>query len=79
MTAGVTVRAATPPWSTPTLRLYAGAAWLVNTCGSQEIAPAAPLSFVTTRRFDTLYHEIFNELDRVQPVAAMLEWLRVRA
>ena len=79
MTAGVTVRAAAPRWSTPTLLLYAGADRLVNPRGSQEFASAAPPSVVTTRRFDTLYHEIFNELDRVQPVAAMLEWLRSRA
>ena len=79
MTADVTVRAAAPRNSTPTLLLYAGADRLVNPRGSQEFAFAAPLSVVTTRRFDTLYHKIFNELDRVQPVVAMLEWLRFRA
>ena len=79
MTADVTVRAAAPRNSTPTLLLYAGADRLVNPRGSQEFAFAAPPSVVTTRHYDTLYHKIFNELDRVQPVAAMLEWLRFRA
>ncbi len=79
MIAGETVRAAAPGWTTPTLLLYAGADHFVNPRGSQEFASAAPASVVTARRFDALYHEIFNETARDEPVNAVLDWLRTRA
>lgn len=79
ITAGDVVRAAAPTWSTPTLLLFAGDDRLVNPSGSMEFAQSAPESVVTALRFDTLYHEIFNEIGREAPVKALLDWLRVRA
>lgn len=79
MLAGDAARAAAPGWTTPTLLLYAGADRFVNPRGSQEFAAAAPASVVTARRFDSLYHEIFNETARDEPVNAVLDWLRTRA
>ena len=79
MIAGQTVRAAAPAWKTPTLLLYAGDDHLVNPRGSQEFASAAPRNVVTARRFDGLYHEIFNETDRTGPIDVLLEWLRERS
>jgi alpha-beta hydrolase superfamily lysophospholipase len=79
MIAGESARAAAPRWATPTLLLYAGDDRFVNPRGSQEFASAAPASMVTARRFDTLYHEIFNEPARDEPVKAVLAWLRTRA
>ena len=76
--AGAEVRAAATAWTVPTLLLYAGADALVNPKGSREFSASAPSSVVTTRCFDTLYHEIFNELD-AEPVFAELKvWLAVR-
>ena len=78
ITAGDVTRAAAPSWSVPTLVLYAGADRIVNPRGSAEFAAAAPASLVTLRRYDTLYHEIFNEPQRAEPLHALLEWLRLR-
>ena len=70
--------AAAARWQTPTLLLWAGDDRLVDAAGSAEFAAAAPESFVTARRFPTLYHEIFNETERQAPVSALLEWLALR-
>ena len=78
MLAGETARAAASRWTTPTLLLYAGDDRFVNPRGSQEFASAAPASVVTARRFDALYHEIFNETERAAPVRVLLDWLRAR-
>ena len=67
-----------PKWQVPTLLLYAGADRLVNPAGSQAFAAAAPKQVVSARCFETLYHEIFNEL-HAGPVFAELErWLDAR-
>ncbi|MBC7843006.1 MAG: lysophospholipase [Gemmatimonadaceae bacterium] len=79
ITAGDVVRAAAATWSTPTLLLFAGADRLVNPGGSLDFAQAAPESIVTALRFDTLYHEIFNEIGREAPLRALLDWLTSRA
>jgi alpha-beta hydrolase superfamily lysophospholipase len=76
VTAGEAAIAAAPGWRCPTLLLYSGADRLVNASGAMAFAAAAPASVVSARRFDTLYHEIFNETGRAEPVAAALGWLR---
>ena len=76
--AGETVRTAAPDWRTPTLLLYAGADRLVNPQGSADFAASAPRDIVTTRCFDGLYHELFNEPERDAPVSAVREWLGLR-
>ena len=70
--------AAAPSWTVPTLLMYAGADALVNPAGSRAFSAAAPQAVVTTRCFDGLYHELFNELD-AEPVFAELKgWLDAR-
>jgi alpha-beta hydrolase superfamily lysophospholipase len=65
-------------WKVPTLLLYAGADHLVNPRGARAFAAAAPADVVTTRCFDELFHELFNELD-AQPVFDELrQWLDAR-
>jgi alpha-beta hydrolase superfamily lysophospholipase len=76
VTAGVSAQAAAPQWRTPTVLLYAGDDRLVNPAGSRAFAAAAPAHVVTSRCFESLYHEIFNELERKAPVQAVLAWLR---
>jgi alpha-beta hydrolase superfamily lysophospholipase len=72
------VRSRARTWPVPTLLLYAGADRLVDPRGSRAFARAAPRARVSARRFDALYHEIFNERDP-QPVrAALKEWLDAR-
>jgi alpha-beta hydrolase superfamily lysophospholipase len=72
--------AAAPAWSVPTLLMYAGADRLVDPRGSRSFAQAAPGSVVTTRCFDDLYHEIFNEPgpQREQVFAELQRWLDAR-
>jgi len=78
VTAGATARLAASRWATPTLLLYAGADRLVNPRGSEEFAAALPASVVTARRFDSAYHEIFNEPDRQTAVNDVITWLKHR-
>lgn len=62
-------------WTTPTLLLYAGADRLVNPAGSRAFAKAAPVKFVQTHCFEAMYHEILNDPERGQVLAAMQKWL----
>jgi alpha-beta hydrolase superfamily lysophospholipase len=77
---GPAVIADAPHWSLPTLLMYAGADKLVDPSGSRAFAAAAPETVVTTRCFELLYHEIFNELaPGNEPVFAQLRsWLDAR-
>ena len=72
---GALVRSRAPSWNVPTLVMYAGDDRLVQPQGSATFATTAPERFVTARRFDALYHEIFNERE-AQPVYDCLrQWL----
>jgi alpha-beta hydrolase superfamily lysophospholipase len=62
-------------WTVPTLLLYAGADKLVNPAGSRNFAAAAPKGVVSARCFETLYHEIFNEVDAEPVFAELKKWL----
>ena len=62
-------------WHVPTLLLYAGADRLVNPAGSRAFAASAPQSAVRVQCFESLYHEIFNELDATPVFAALQHWL----
>lgn len=79
ITAGETVRAMASRWTTPTLLLYAGADKLVNPSGSQQFIAAAPSGIVRSKRFDALYHELFNETGHEEPVELLKAWLRAIA
>jgi alpha-beta hydrolase superfamily lysophospholipase len=75
---GALVRSRAGSWKVPTLLMYAGDDRMVDPAGSEAFAAAAPPSVVTARRFDGLYHEIFNEAD-AQPVYECLrQWLAAR-
>lgn len=65
-------------WTVPTLLMYAGDDRLINPAGSARFAGAAPSSVVTAKCFDTLYHEIFNELDADAVFAELRHWLDAR-
>ena len=67
-------------WSVPTLLMYAGQDKLVSPSGSLAFSKAAPTTVVTTRCFDALFHEIFNELaaDRETVFAELKNWLDQR-
>jgi len=65
-------------WKVPTLLMYAGADRLVNPAGSRAFAAAAPADVVTSRCFDGLYHEIFNETDPEPVFDELKRWLDAR-
>ncbi|MDI1272008.1 alpha/beta hydrolase [Polaromonas sp.] len=81
-TAGPATVAAAATWTTPTLLMYAGADRLVNPAGSRAFSEAAAsnggATVVTTRCFDELYHEIFNERDAAPVFASLKAWLDAR-
>lgn len=67
--------------SLPTLLLVAGADKLVNPSGSRDFSSAAWAgSQLTTRYFDSLYHELFNEAEpaRSQVLKQLGDWLQKR-
>lgn len=72
---GAAVLACAPAWIVPTLLLYAGADRLVNPAACRAFADNAPSSVVNARCFDTLYHEIFNELEAGPVFAELQHWL----
>jgi alpha-beta hydrolase superfamily lysophospholipase len=53
---------------------------LVNPAGSRAFAKAAPKDMVSSRCFENLYHEIFNEkaADRELVFAELKRWLDAR-
>jgi alpha-beta hydrolase superfamily lysophospholipase len=66
----------------PTLLLVAGSDRLVDPSGSRAFADGAwATKQLTSRFFDTLFHELFNEAEtgRHQVLAQLGEWLRHRA
>ena len=65
-------------WKVPTLLMYAGADKVVDPGGSRAFAAAAPGQVVTTRCFDGLFHEIFNELDSEPVFETLRQWLHER-
>lgn len=67
-----------PGWKVPTLLMYAGADKLLNPAGSRAFAAAAPKQVVSARCFETLYHEIFNELQSAPVFAELKQWLDAR-
>ncbi|MGH6640146.1 MAG: serine aminopeptidase domain-containing protein, partial [Polaromonas sp.] len=83
-TAGPATVAAAARWSAPTLLMYAGADRLVNPAGSRAFAQNAAGSSavtpgtVTSKCFDELYHEIFNELDAAPVFDTLKAWLDAR-
>ena len=63
----------------PTLLLAAGSDRLVDPSGSRDFANGAWATHqLTSRFFDTLFHELFNETEtgRHQVLAQLAEWLR---
>jgi alpha-beta hydrolase superfamily lysophospholipase len=72
---GPQVLARAAQWKVPTLLMYAGDDHLANPQGSRDFAAAAPPAVVQTQCFDTLYHEIFNEVDTTPVFATLKGWL----
>ena len=68
-----------PAWTVPTLLMYAGSDRCVEPAGSAAFAAAAPHAVVSVRRFQPLYHEIFNEPEQVEVFAALHDWLTAQA
>jgi alpha-beta hydrolase superfamily lysophospholipase len=66
----------------PTLLLVAGADKLVDPSGSRDFAAGAwATQRLTTRYFDALYHELFNEAEpsRTQVLKQLGDWLQKRS
>lgn len=72
---GPRIVAAAPGWSVPTLLMYAGADLLVRPEGSRAFAAVAPPKWVSSRRLDGQFHEIFNETDPSTAYATLSAWL----
>ncbi|MDO9405310.1 MAG: lysophospholipase [Polaromonas sp.] len=83
-TAGPATIAAADRWKTPTLLMYGGADRIVRPEGSQAFEKAVSRSShvrhgtVTSRRFDGLSHEIFNEPRAPEVHETMKAWMDAR-
>ena len=82
--AGPATLAAAAHWRTPTLLMYAGADRLVSPAGSRAFANAVANSphvragTVTSKCFEGLYHELFNETGASQVFETLKVWLDAR-
>ena len=65
-------------WVVPTLLMYAGDDHLLNADGSRTFAASAPKRVLTSQCFESMYHEIFNELDAGVVFATLKRWLDQR-
>ena len=72
---GALVQERAPHWTVPTLLLYAGADRCVAPAGSAAFAAAAPKHAVATQAFPALFHEIFNEPEQAEVLAALTRWV----
>ena len=72
------VRERAANWHVPTLLMYAGDDQVVDPEGSRLFAESAPPALVTARRFDGLYHEIFNERASEPVYDCLRQWLDAR-
>jgi alpha-beta hydrolase superfamily lysophospholipase len=77
--AGPAVQAVAARWRVPTLLMWAGADRCVAPAGSERLAAAAPRAVLQARPWPGLSHEIFNEPERAEVLAALLAWLDARA
>lgn len=73
--AGETVLARAPQWSVPTLITWGGEDRCVRPGGSAAFAAAAPAAQVTAVPWPRLSHEVFNEREQDQVLAAVTGWL----
>jgi alpha-beta hydrolase superfamily lysophospholipase len=76
--AGPATVATAAQWVVPTLLMYAGEDHLVNAEGSRRFAAATPKRLVESECFDSMYHEIFNELGSGEVFATLQHWLNKR-
>ena len=75
---GAATLARAPDWRLPTLLLYAGQDRLVSPAGSREFAATAPPALLQAYCFESLYHEIFNEVEASPVFTALKNWLDAR-
>lgn len=76
--AGPQVLAAAARWAVPTLLMWGGADRCVRPAGSATFAAAAPARALTAREWPGLAHEIFNEPEKEEVLAALDAWLDQR-
>ena len=69
------VQAHAPSLNLPTLLLVAGEDKLVDSSGSLAFAQASPSDYLRLHSYETLYHEIFNELDSEKVFNDLGAWL----
>lgn len=67
-----------PALEVPTLVLAAGDDRVVDAAATHDWASAAPRALVEYARWDGLFHEIFNELEKEQVFRRMESWLEAR-
>lgn len=65
-------------WKVPTLLIYSGDERVLEPLGSTRFAETAPQDLVASKRFDKLYHEIFNEVDAAPVFETVQKWLDLR-
>lgn len=76
---GPWVQALAAEWRVPTLLMWAGADRCVAPAGSARFVRQAPPAMVQSREWPGLAHEIFNEPERGEVVAVLLQWLAARS
>ena len=74
----VLVRSRAPSWNVPTLLMYAGTDRMVDPAGSEFFCATAPRQYLSERRFEGLYHEIFNERESEPVYDCLRQWLDAR-
>lgn len=74
--AGEVARTRAAQWRVPTLLMWGGEDRCVDPAGSVAFAASAPRERVTSHPWPSLSHEIFNEVEQAEVLAALSGWLQ---
>jgi len=74
--AGQVARTRAAQWNVPTLIMWGGEDRCVDPAGSAAFAASAPRQRVSSHPWPRLSHEIFNEVEQAEVLAAMSGWLQ---
>lgn len=65
-----------PLWKCPILIQYAGDDKIASPSATEKVCSVISPKFITQKKYDGFYHEIFNEVERDRPVKDLIQWIK---
>ncbi|HLB59374.1 MAG TPA: lysophospholipase [Bdellovibrionota bacterium] len=67
-----------PQWTHPIIVQYAGDDRIVDQNATEAICKLIPPQYLTQIKYDSFFHEIFNEIERQKPINDLISWINQR-